>query len=203
LAISAVVPTPAVIAAVERLAERYPTVGLNLRVEEVGGAAVLVRDEVCDLGVVGAPSLTSLKPDDVEQISLGSVNIVAVVATSHPLARLRRPLDNADLQDYRQLVPTSRAAPRYGNTLVHHTWEVADLPTRHALLRAGLGWGTLPEHLAHADLAAGRLVRLELSARSQEAMRVPIFAIHRPDQPPGPAGRAIIESLAGTGHPAA
>ena len=97
LAISAVVPTPAVVAAMERLAERYPTVGLNLRVEEVGGAAVLVRDGVCDLGIVGAPSLASLKPDDVEQISLGSVNIVAVVAVSHPLAKLRRPLDNADL----------------------------------------------------------------------------------------------------------
>jgi DNA-binding transcriptional LysR family regulator len=195
VALSVIVPTPTIISVLTEFAARFPSVGLSLVVEEVGGAAVLVRDGVCDLGIVGGQSLAVLQPDEVEQVSIGTVDVSAVVAPSHPLAAWRRPLQDEDLQDHRQLVPTSRAAQRYGNTLVHDVWEVADLSTRHAMLRAGLGWGTLPDHVAQTDLVAGRLVRLDLAARSREAMRVPIYAIHRAVTPLGPASRWMLDRL--------
>ena len=46
--------------------------------------------------------------------------------------------------------------------LSERTWRVANLATKHALIRGGLGWGHLPEHLVRRDLRAGRLVELRL-----------------------------------------
>jgi DNA-binding transcriptional LysR family regulator len=140
IAVSVIVPTPTIISILTDFASRFPSVGLSLVMEEVGGAAILVRDQIYDLGIVGAQSLAVLKPDEVEQISVGAVDVSAVVAASHPLAQLHRPLLDEDLQDHRQLVPASRAGARYSNTLVNDVWEVSDLSTRHAMLRAGLGW---------------------------------------------------------------
>ena len=60
----------------------------------------------------------------------------------------------------------------------------------------GLGWGTVPLHIVEADLAAGRLVQLDISARPDEAMRVPLFAVHKRDASLGPATRWLIAHMA-------
>jgi DNA-binding transcriptional LysR family regulator len=39
-------------------------------------------------------------------------------------------------------------------------WLVADLSTKHDFLKAGLGWGNMPENIVAKDLTAGRLVML-------------------------------------------
>jgi DNA-binding transcriptional LysR family regulator len=80
---------------------------------------------------------------------------------------------------------------------VQDVWEVADLAVRCEMLRAGLGWGTVPLHMVYEDLAQGRLVRLDISARPDQAMTVPLFAIHRTDTGLGPAGRWLVTRLAG------
>jgi DNA-binding transcriptional LysR family regulator len=36
-------------------------------------------------------------------------------------------------------------------------WRLADLGLKHAMLLAGLGWGTMPLHMVEADVADGRL----------------------------------------------
>lgn len=198
LAVSAVVPLPAVTDLLRGLAEAYPAIGLHLDVGEIGGAALLVKEGACDLGIVGAPSLAAIRPGELEQIAIGAVDVVSVAAPSHPLARLEGEVTDAQLADHRQLVPTSRAKLHYANTLVHDTWAVTDLPARYAMIRAGLGWGTVPTYLARDDLRAGRIVALTLRSRSPEAMRVPIHVVHRADAPPGPAGRWVVDWLRGS-----
>lgn len=196
LSASAVVPIPAITAVLVEFSQEFPTVNVQLFVEEFGGAAMLVRENTCNIGIVGAQSLSILERNEVEQRSIGSVDIVAVVAANHPLARHEGPITETELQNFRQLVPTSRAHVRYGNTLGFDAWQIADLSARYNLLVAGLGWGTVPSYMAHDDLVSGRLVKIDLSARSSEAMRVPIFAIFKASSPPGPAGQWIIEQLA-------
>lgn len=45
------------------------------------------------------------------------------------------------------------------------------------------------------DLASGRLVTLDISARPDEVMRVPLFAAHKKDAAIGPATRWLIERM--------
>jgi DNA-binding transcriptional LysR family regulator len=76
------------------------------------------------------------------------------------------------------------------------TWRVADLYTKHAMLRAGLGWGNLPEHLVRRDLRAGKLVTIRPEAWTEDATRVTLFAVHRSDVTFGPAHRWLVAELA-------
>ena len=195
LAVSVVAPRDGVMALLDEFRREFPACGLRLFVEEVGGAPQLVLDGRADLGLVGKPSLKAQLFEPMEAISVGFVDIVAVAAPDHPLAITGGRLTEADMQDHRQLVPTSRALPRYQNRLVNDVWEVADLSVRHEMLLRGMGWGTVPLHFVRSDLAQGTLVELDISARPQEAMRVPLFAVYKKDAAPGPATRWLLQEM--------
>jgi DNA-binding transcriptional LysR family regulator len=103
------------------------------------------------------------------------------------------------LRDQVQLVLTDRTALTEGQdfgVLALRTWRLGDLGAKHALLLAGLGWGNMPAEMVEGDLAAGRLVRLQVSEAPEH--RYPIALIHRVDMPPGPAGAWLAERLAGS-----
>ncbi|MEM1299346.1 MAG: LysR family transcriptional regulator [Pseudomonadota bacterium] len=196
LAVSVVAPRAALVDLLDAFRTEFPSVGLRLFVEEVGGAPQLVMDGHADLGLVGRPSLATSEYEGLKTVHVGAVEIVAVARPDHPLALLDRPLLEADMDDHRQLVPTSRALPRYPNRLVQDVWEVADLVVRRDMLVRGLGWGTVPTHIVQDALLRGDLVELDISARPQEAMRVPLYACHRKDAAPGPAAQWLIEAMA-------
>lgn len=195
LAVSVVAPRAALIDMLDAFRTEFPSVGLRLFVEELGGAPQLVMDGQADLGLVGRPSLAASLYESLEAVAVGTVEIVAVAHPEHPLAKLDRPLSEADMDDHRQLVPTSRALPRYPNRLVQDVWEIADLVVRRDMLIRGLGWGTVPRHLVQDALQRADLVELDISARPQEAMRVPLYACHRKDTAPGPAAQWLIEKM--------
>jgi DNA-binding transcriptional LysR family regulator len=195
LATSVVIPRDALIATLAAFRDAFPTVALRLFVEEVGGAPQLVYEGVADLGFIGVPSLIATPTDGFERISIGFVDIVAVCAAHHPLAQRIGLISESELLDHRQLVPTSRALPRYPNRMAQDVWEVADLGVRHDMLKAGLGWGTAPLYWVNEDIVAGRLVQIEIAARPDDAMRVPLFAIHRLNHAPGPARLWLIQKI--------
>ncbi len=73
------------------------------------------------------------------------------------------------------------------------SWRLGDLGAKHALLRAGLGWGNMPAHMVCDDLATGRLVRVKLQ---QPGVMFQLQLIHRGDAPQGPATRWLADRLA-------
>ena len=79
-------------------------------------------------------------------------------------------------------------------SLSSRTWRVGDLHTKHALLRANLGWGNLPEHLARADLKAGKLVPLRPQAWAEGEHKLHLSAIPR-EHRPGPAHAWMLDAL--------
>jgi DNA-binding transcriptional LysR family regulator len=183
------------VAALAAFRDAYPTVTLRLYVEALGSVSRLVLDGLCSLGVSG-PMLPML--DGLEQRPMGYIVMIAVAAPDHPLARLGRPLTTADVRDQVQLVLTDRSdltAGRDFAVLSAQTWRLADLGAKHALLCRGLGWGNMPQTMVRDDIAAGRLVRLDIEGRPPH--RFALFAIHRDAQPPGPAGRWLMTRLAG------
>jgi DNA-binding transcriptional LysR family regulator len=70
------------------------------------------------------------------------------------------------------------------------TWRLADLGSKHMLLREGFGWGYMPEPTVREDLEGRRLVRLDMPEYKDGFIR--LHAIYRTDTPPGPAGSWLI-----------
>lgn len=75
------------------------------------------------------------------------------------------------------------------------TWRLADLGAKHAFLRAGLGWGSMPEESVRSDLADGSLVRVLIEDAPRGGFAVGMRAVYRTDAPPGIAARWLIERL--------
>ncbi|MGB6319889.1 MAG: LysR family transcriptional regulator [Litorimonas sp.] len=190
-----IVPENVVFDGVGHLASRYPDLAVTLFREEIGGPLELLSGGRVNLAFTGRLDLSHYPEDAFEKQSMGSVGVVSVAAPDHPLSVLGRSLTDADLADHRQLVPVGRARPAYENTLVHRVWGVGDLAFRVRLIKAGLGWGTVPTALATPQIDSGALVRLRLEARPDDALRVPLFACWRTGDAPGPAAQALIRNL--------
>ena len=195
LAVDVMFPAARLVGALQDFAARFATVGLRLRIEALGGVMALVLSGECGLGITG--SLLGLT-DSLVSRPVGSVTLLPVAAPSHPLAQLPPPIPLPELREHVQLVLTDRTALTEGRDLgvfALRTWRLGDLGAKHALLRAGLGWGSMPEPMVAEDLAAGRLVRLYLQDHSVQPY--PQALIHRRDAPPGPAARWLADRFTG------
>ncbi len=172
----------------------FPTVALRLRIEALGGVMQLVLDRTCGIGVSGWIVET---PDAIERQQIGHVLMIPVAAPGHPLAQHAGPIPTTVLREQTQLVLTDRTALTAGRdfgVFAVRDWRLGDLGAKHALLRAGLGWGNLPEPLVREDLADGHLVRLQLVEQAETPF--PLYLIHRTDNPPGAASRWLMEQFA-------
>ena len=117
-----------------------------------------------------------------------------MAAPTHPLGHKRNATQMAAVRNHIQLVLTDRSELTEGQefgVMSVRTWRLADLGAKHALLLAGVGWGSMPEAMVRDDLAAGRLVRLDID--TWESVTYPLQAIHRADMAPGPAASWLID----------
>jgi DNA-binding transcriptional LysR family regulator len=186
-------PTERLVDAVQAFEAQFPTVTLRLHVEALGAVTQLVHTRVATIGVSGP--LQAAVPG-IEQIQVGGVELVPVAAPSHPLARNGANAPGV-ARNHRQLVLTVRSSFVEGQdqgVVATDSWRLADLGAKHALLLAGVGWGNMPEPMVRGDLAAGRLVRLNLA--DWRGGFYTLQAIHRTDTPPGPAAAWLIQRFA-------
>ena len=81
------------------------------------------------------------------------------------------------------------------------TWRLADLGARHAMVLAGLGWCSMPLHMVADDLAARRLVRLDIRwPGNVKGFPRPGVLVARPkDKVLGPAGAWLANRLLESG----
>lgn len=184
-------PKDRVVDALTGFFETFPTVSLHLSVETLGAVTQLILDRRATVGVSGP--LDTM--DGIERISIGAVRMIPVAAASHPLAVAGRNLPGAG-REHIQLVLTDRSPLTEGRTFAvmsSRMWKLADVSSKHMLLNAGIGWGYMPEPMVHDDVAAGRLVELDMpdAASGDYALH----AIHRSDTLPGPAAAWLIERL--------
>ncbi len=189
IVLDTLLPEHRVVDALTSFRARFPTVNLHLYVESLGAVTRLVLDRVATIGIAG-PLVTV---DGLEKIGIGSVHMIPVAAPGHPLASADRSQPGAG-REHIQLVLTDRSELTKGRDIAvvgMNTWRLADLSSKHMLLKAGIGWGNMPKPMIQDDLDAGRLVHLEMPD-SIEGYYV-MDAIYRTDAPPGPAGRWLIE----------
>ena len=198
LVVDVMLPAARLVDAVQAFEAQFPTVNLRLQVEALGGVPQSVRAGFAGLGLGGG--LRGTEPD-LELIHVGEVEMIPVAAPAHPVAQ--GPIPPGEARRHRQLVLTVRSPFTEGEDVGvfgAEAWRMADLGAKHALLLAGVGWGHMPAPLVAADLAAGRLVRLDLPEARSGAY--PFHALYRTDSPPGPAAAWLIRRFADQVSPA-
>lgn len=191
IALDALIPSTRLVEMARWFQSHYPTVSLRVVTEVLGGVAARVQPGDCQLGLTGPEGWTSSHFD---AQPAGEVTLQGVVAPSHCVAELRgAALDDA-LRAEVQVVLSDRSDTTAGkdfDVLSYRVWRVVDLATKHALIRAGLGWGNLPQHLIEAELCAGTLVALK-----RAPIALPLHLItQRTAAPLGPAARALAAHL--------
>ena len=188
-------PIHAITDAAREFRDRFPNVPLRLYVEAMGGAYLPVLDRRASFGIVA--SLPDIPPSIVTE-RLDGIAFVTVAAPDHPLAADKGVIPRSNLAKHIQLVLTDRTELSQGRdfgVMSPETWRLADLFAKHAFLLNGLGWGNMPLHTVEADIESGRLVELKIEDVPSGGFKMPMFAVYRSDNPPGPAGRWLAERL--------
>lgn len=189
-----------VIGALDSLHRAYPSVRVRMAVKPFGEDIEMVRSGQATLGVVVATSLGN----EFEARQLVDQTLVAVAAPGHPLATIRGPIGLGQLRGQMQIVWTRDTSVADSNDLGVHAldaWHVTDLNTKLRMLRAGVGWGSMPAHMVQEDLAAGLLCQLDMESwEGRDRMpNVPSFVIRLKKSVPGPAVRYLIDVLLARG----
>ncbi len=201
LVVDAAYPMVDLTAALIAFKDAFPSVTTHLHAESLGAGADMVLAGEADLGLIVAPFAPA---DRLDLSRAGVIELAVVCAPAHPLALRQlhdpRPISKEAAQDHLQLVLSDRS-PRTRDqehgVIASSTWRIADLGAKHAMLRAGLGWGSLPRHVAADDLSTGRLTELRLARWpvTEKLPRLELVLARRPDRALGPAGRWLASRL--------
>jgi DNA-binding transcriptional LysR family regulator len=190
----AMFPIAPITYAVAAFQEKFPATALKLYME---GRCTVVR-QVLDGGPVGIVASLSPAPPRLTAERLLTVRMAMVVSPQHPLATHDAPIPTPRLAEHLQLVHTDRSDGKHDREfglLSPRTWLLAHLGAKLAFLRAGFGFGFMPQHVVEADLASGELVQIFAEEMPPGDHVVAMSAIYRSDSPPGPAGRWLIDHL--------
>ncbi len=193
LAVDVMLPSHKLATVLRAFAAQFPTVALRLHVEALGAVSNLVLQKSAVIGVAGP--LASELPG-LDCIALCPVRLIPVAAPDHPLAQAGT-LRPGMGRDHIQLVLSDRSPLTEGrdfSVVSPHTWRLADLGAKHALLREGIGWGNMPLSMVEADLMAGTLMQLAMP--DHPGVDYPLAGIYRSDTPPGPAASWLLQRLA-------
>lgn len=189
LVLDVLLPASRIIDALKAFRVEFPTVSLRLYMEALGAVTQMVLNRTATIGICGP---LDVEVAGLERVGIGSVEMIPVAAPDHPLARAGRNAPGAG-REHIQLVLTDRSPLTQGQdrgVIGTQTWRLADLGSKHMLLREGIGWGYMPEPMVREDVETGRLVRLDMREYKDGFMR--LHAIYRTDTPPGPAGSWLI-----------
>jgi DNA-binding transcriptional LysR family regulator len=195
LAVNPAYPLGRLASVVASLKRAFPSVRVKLDVTAIGQVLPTIRAGDADAGV--GVLLDSGHVADMEVSSAGSVHMVAVCAPTMPLAALAAPQEEAALARHTQVVLCERGAeqlPARG-VLAPNTLRVTDIHAKGALLRAGLGWGSMPLHMVRAELASGDLVRLRPLPWPDDGHRLDFSLFRRREQAIDPVMQWLVTAL--------
>ncbi|MBN3229320.1 LysR family transcriptional regulator [Pectobacterium brasiliense] len=187
-------PTTVLTTAVSAFNQQFPRTPLRISVEGMGAVIEPVLEGKSSFGI-RAPLFT--EHPELTSEYLMTVPYLMVAAPQHPLARFGHSIPSRELMQHVQLVLSDRSTMTSKTdlgVLSPKTWRLSDLGAKHALLKAGLGWGGMPLHEVEAEIASGELVVLDFEETRTNSF-ISLAAIYRTDTPPGPAGRWLLDEL--------
>lgn len=156
IVVNSMFPMTILLTALKAFASQFPTVSPRIYVQTLGTPAKMVLDGTAMIGLF--PAIYS--DGAMNSFPVFTMELVPVVSPDHPLAATEGPINTHTLQKHVQLVLTDGMSPDSGpdhGVLSARNWRIADLGVKHAMLLAGLGWGTMPLHMVEQDIVQGRL----------------------------------------------
>ncbi len=193
LCVDALFPLSVLVDLCAEFGKEFPAVDLRVDTQVMSTVSALILDGSASIGVVSPLGLTP----GLERQVIAPIRMVPVVGPLHPLAAHKGPIATEKLIDVIQIVLSERSGAGVADQAVlsPRTWRVADLHTKHAMVRAGLGWGNLPEHLVREDLQQGKLVAIRPAAWGEDEHTLYLWAIYRSDTTFGPAHRWLLGAI--------
>jgi DNA-binding transcriptional LysR family regulator len=191
IAVDVTLPSPVLVDVLKAFNDTFPTVSLRLNVGALGIVSEQLILRKSDISFGGQPVDLD---DDLVSIRIGDASMTPVAAPDHPLALYPGRVPLAVVREHIQLVVSDISEMTKGKdfgVFAYRTWRMTDVATKRDLILSGLGWGGLPAWMIDDDVAAGRLVALDLEPYPERAYA--LHAFHRADTPPGPAARWLIE----------
>ena len=205
IVVDSIYPMQRVHEALRLFSQAFPAIPTQLHVESYARAMTLLVEDVCSIGLVNEASCATA-PIPLEVLPAGTVELVPVVAPTHPLAAVQGAIAVEAMHDHVRLVlgeGGSAAMSRPTGVFYGSLWFVNDIAAKRELLLTGVGWGIMPLHLVQSDLDAGRLSRIEpekidypASRKPGEPHLNPMFCVYRSGRVPGPATRWLLDHLA-------
>lgn len=160
LAVEALFPTWLILQCLDRFAEAYPEIRIELYETVMGGTDELLQAGAVDLAIC-ADNLPAGHIGD----ALLRYRAICAAAPSHPLHQLQRPLAIQDLRGHRHLVIRDSGTRRVRPSV----WEVTEqrLTVSHKATSIhaacmGMGFAWYPEDWIREELRAGQLAPLPL-----------------------------------------
>jgi DNA-binding transcriptional LysR family regulator len=194
IALDSFVPSALIIHGLAGLQAQFPELAVTLFTEGLGAAERRVREGSATLGLC---ALMPAMVQDLQAAPLTEVNMVPVVAPTHPLAAETRAITRDLLAEHVQLIltdPQQRPGPSFA-VVSPRVWRFVDIARRLEFLLAGFGWGTMPRHLVEGHIAAGRLVQLPIDDPAVLPGAVRLFAVHHTQRPLGVGARWLLAEL--------
>ncbi|MFJ7144833.1 LysR family transcriptional regulator [Pseudomonas protegens] len=193
--LSIVIETPygPLMPALREFEQAFPYVDLLIRHPLSGDASELVARGDAVLGIAfSQPGY----PQELEFQQMGKLIMLHVCHPDHPLARL----DNVtfdDLHVHRRLAFSAHAdkLPSSEYLRCSQLWQAENYLALLEMVRAGLGWATLPRQLIQRELAQGELVELQLGAYPHTDWLVGVDLLWARQRVMGKAERWLKERL--------
>jgi DNA-binding transcriptional LysR family regulator len=160
-----------------------------------GDVSELVSSGEAELGVAfSQPGY----PKELAFQQLGKLIMLHVCHPDHPLAQLDT-VTFEDLHVHRRLAFSAHANKLPSSEYLRSTqlWQAENYLALLEMVRAGLGWATLPRQLIQRELARGELVELPLSAYPHTDWQIGVDLLWARQRPLGQAGRWLKEKLQG------
>ncbi len=196
VAMSATISLDPILEVLGEIGTAFPGTHLKLVTEMMGGPLARLMEGEADLIIAG---LDGVPIDDVETLPVGSITIRPVASPDFPAAQRAGVKSRREMQSYTQVIVSGTGGKDFDQSrdLLSggRRWTVSDFQAKKSIIKAGLGWGGIPEHLMREDLEAGALVPLAIEGYPPR--HTEIFAIRRRDRAMGMVMSSLWRSLAG------
>jgi DNA-binding transcriptional LysR family regulator len=193
IAIDGICPLDVITKNLKQFKSLHPHVRILLYVEYLGVMERL-NQEAIDIGFTQVLET----PEWLEAIPLIDIPYLPVVAPDHPLLDIDNNIKQKLAEHTQIVVSSSQHSSLTVNVSEEASiWHVGDFDSKRQLIKEGLGWGYMPQHMIDNELKENKLVILDmdqgkkkLKVKSRQLQKTinshQLYIVRRNDRPIGP-----------------